>query len=130
MDILKIFKGDKEGARKSHLKNLVCVALADGKIDEQEWQLLSVIARALGITEDEIEKIADSPEKVKFIAPPTYDEKVEQIQDLVAIMTIDGDISPQELSLCKKISLKLDILPQMVDDIIQDFISSRSASLN
>lgn len=131
MDILKIFKSDKDGARKSHLKNLICVAMADGKIDEQEWELLSVIARALGITEDEIEKIAHSPENVQFQAPATYGEKVEQIQDLVAVMTVDGAISPKELSLCKKISLKLDILPQMVDDIIEDYyIASRSADLN
>jgi hypothetical protein len=45
---------------------------------------------------------------------------VQQIQDLVSIMTIDGEINAKELELCKKISLKLDILPQMVDKILSD----------
>ena len=52
--------------------------------------------------------------------PRKYEENVEQIHDLVAIMTIDGQINAKELDLCKKISLKLDILPQMVDQILED----------
>jgi hypothetical protein len=39
-------------------------------------------------------------------------------------MTIDGHINQRELELCKKISLKLDILPRMVDDIVNDLLAS------
>jgi uncharacterized tellurite resistance protein B-like protein len=119
MDILKIFKSDREGIRRSHVKNLVTVAMADGRLDIDEWKLLMTIAKRLGMEEEEIKLIRSNPDQVSFVPPKKYDEKVQQIRDLVAVMTIDHIINQKELELCKKISLKLDILPQMVDEIIE-----------
>ena len=119
MDILKIFKSDKEGIRRSHVKNLLTVAMADGRLDIDEWKLLMAIAKRLGMSEEEIKFIRSNPDQVTFMPPKKYDEKVQQIRDLVAVMTIDHIINQKELELCKKISLKLDILPQMVDEILE-----------
>ena len=118
MDLLKIFKTDHNGIRRSHIKNLITVAMADGKLEPDEWELLISIAVQLGVSREEIERIKNYPEQVTFVPPKKYEDKVEQIQDLVAIMTVDDHINPKELELCKKISLKLDILPQMVDEIV------------
>jgi uncharacterized tellurite resistance protein B-like protein len=130
MDILKIFKTDHDGIRKSHMKNLICVAMADGKVGTEEWDLLLAISATLGITEEEVEEIKKNPQEVKFVAPKKYEEKVEQIHDLVAIMTVDGHINQKELDLCKKISLRLDILPQMVDDILTGIMAANSTGAN
>ena len=119
MDILSsIFGPDKEGLRRSHVKNLVSIALADGHLSEDEWELLVYLASRLGMEEEEINAIRENPEAVKFVMPKTHDQRVQQIEDLVLLMTIDHDINPNEVELCKKISLKLDVLPQIVDDII------------
>jgi uncharacterized tellurite resistance protein B-like protein len=128
MDLLKIFTGDRDGIRKSHIKNLISVAMADGHLDQEEWDLLVTMARVLQISEEEIRNIKENPESVRFIPPKKYEDKVQQIQDLVAIMTIDGEINKKELELCKKISLKLDILPQLVDDIIDDICHPNPAA--
>jgi tellurite resistance protein len=96
------------------------VALADGRIESDEWDFLRGIASALGATNAEIDNIKNHPDQVRFIPPKSHDERVQQIRDLVAIMTIDGHINEKELELCKKISLKLDILPRMVDDIVSE----------
>jgi len=126
MDLLKIFKTDHEGIRKSHVKNLISVAMADGHLDEFEWELLVSIARALGMEESEIINIKNNTEDISFIPPKKFEDKVTQITDLVAIMTIDGQISPRELELCKKISVKLDVLPQMVDEIVNNIYPQKS----
>ena len=119
MDILSnIFGPDKEGLRRSHVKNLVSIALADGHLSEDEWELLVYLASRLGMEEGEINAIRENPEAVKFVMPKTHDQRVQQIEDLVLLMSIDHDINPNEVELCKKISLKLDVLPQIVDDII------------
>jgi uncharacterized tellurite resistance protein B-like protein len=119
MDILSnIFGPDKEGLRRSHVKNLVSIALADGHLSEDEWELLVYLASRLGVEEEEINAIRENPEAVKFVMPKTHDQRVQQIEDLVLLMSIDHDINPNEVELCKKISLKLDVLPQIVDDII------------
>jgi hypothetical protein len=128
MDLLKIFKTDHEGIRRSHVKNLLSVAMADGHLDVEEWELLVAIAKVFGLSEEEILNIKEHPETVKFIPPRKYEDKVQQIQDLVAVMTIDDNINKRELDLCKKISLKLDILPQLVDDIIFDIYHPNPAA--
>lgn len=120
MELLKIFKADLSRVRKSHVKNLITVAMADGELNSDEWDLLVTIAKSLGATESEITNIKNHPETIQFTPPKKYDEKVRQVSDLVAVMTIDGHINPREVELCKKISLKLDILPRIVDDIVAD----------
>lgn len=126
MSLLNIFKSDKDGVRRSHVKNLICVALADGHLDSDEWDLLVVISKVMGVTEDEIQVIKLNPEKVQFQPPKRYDDKVQQIHDLVAIVTVDNHISPREVELCKKICLRLDILPNIIDDIIAHTIKPAS----
>lgn len=120
MELFNIFKTDQDGIRRSHIKNLISIAMVDGHLDPEEWELVNSIARVLGMSQDEINRIKTNPDSVQFVPPRKYEEKVEQIHDLVAIMTIDGQINAKELELCKKISLKLDILPQMVDQILED----------
>jgi uncharacterized tellurite resistance protein B-like protein len=128
MGIFNIFKSDEEGIRRSHIKNLISIAMADGHLDEGEWDLLVIISRIIGITEDEIAHIRSYPDHIKFIPPKRYEDKVQQIQDLVAVMTIDGEINSRELELCKKISLRLDLLPQLVDQIIADQLQADKPS--
>lgn len=119
MDILStIFGPDKEGLRRSHVKNLVSIALADGHLSEDEWELLVYLASRLGMEEEEIKAIRENPEAITFVMPKGHDQRVQQIEDLVLLMSIDHEINPKEVELCKKISLKLDVLPQIVDDII------------
>jgi uncharacterized tellurite resistance protein B-like protein len=119
MDILsKIFGADKEGIRRSHVKNLISISLADGHLSEDEWELMVYIGSRLGLDEEEIKKIKENPEAVNFVMPKTHDQRVQQIEDLVLLMSIDHDINLNEVELCKKISLKLDVLPQIVDSII------------
>jgi uncharacterized tellurite resistance protein B-like protein len=118
MDLLKIFRTDHDGVRKSHMKNLISVALADGHLDDEEWSLLVTIAQVLQFSPDEIRAIRENQEPVKFVPPKKYEDKVQQIYDLVAMMTVDDTINEKELQLCKRISLNLDLLPQIVDDVI------------
>lgn len=128
MGLLNIFKADHDGVRRSHIKNLISVAMADGRLDREEWDLVVAIARLLGMSDQEIEVIRQNPENVKFVAPKKYEDKVQQIHDLVALITIDGEINERELAVCRKISLRLDILPQMVDDIISQIMQPESSS--
>jgi uncharacterized tellurite resistance protein B-like protein len=124
MDILSsIFGSDTEGIRRSHIKNLISIALADGQLTQDEWDLLLVIASHLGMREEEINAIRNNPDTVNFVAPKTHEERVQQIEDLVALLAIDHDINPKEIELCKKICLRLDVLPQIVDSIIAKHLS-------
>ena len=46
---------------KSHMKNLLEIALVDGHFDETEMDLLGKLAQKYNISEDELKKIRDTP---------------------------------------------------------------------
>ncbi|UII28781.1 TerB family tellurite resistance protein [Fulvivirga maritima] len=126
MNLLNIF-GSGDDKRKSHVKNLITVAMADGHLAKEEWDLLVTIARKLEMSNDDIQNIKNNPEDIKFTPPKKYDEKIQQVEDLVAVMMIDGDVDKNEMELCKKLALKLDLLPRVVNDLIYETYKKKIA---
>lgn len=117
MSLLDLFASASE-ERKSHIKNLITVAMADGHLAEEEWALLLRIAQRLNMSTEEIQNIKNNPGETKFVVPKKYQDKLQQVNDLVALMMVDGDIDKKELELCKKLALKLDLLPRVVNDLV------------
>ena len=111
-----MFNADKK--KKSHLKNLINVALADGKLDVSESRIVISLAKELGLSKEEIEDVKRNPESIDFKPPKNYKDKVRQAHELVTIMLADKVAGPKELALCKNLALKLDLLPKIIDDII------------
>lgn len=124
---MKLFSSNSD-RRKSHIKNLIAVAMADGHLAEEEWALLKRVAKNLNMSSEEIQNIRNNPSEVKFVAPRRYKEKLQQVNDLVSLMMVDGDVDLNELELCKKIALKLDLLPRVVSDLIDNAYNKQPQS--
>lgn len=119
MDIFSnIFKSDRAGVRRSHVKNLIEVALADGHLATEEWNMMVYLAEKFEISEHQIKEIKDNPDTIEFVIPDTHEECLLQIEDLLMVMTVDHEINPVEVELIKKIAIKLNVLPQMVDEMV------------
>jgi hypothetical protein len=128
MEIIGMFK---EGASvtkspnhlKSHMKNLLEIALVDGHFDDSEMGLLKKLAQKYNIHEDELRKIKDSHSDIEFEIPEDEDEKFEQFYELVNMMTIDSHIYDEEINLCVIIGKKFeynnvhDVVQAMIQDI-------------
>jgi len=117
MGLLNVFSSE-DGKRKSHLKNLIELALADGSMDDTEMMLLKSIAAKLEMTEQDIEEIKSNPDAVKFTAPSDDQSKIEQMSDLVKMMMVNYEIEEREVKLCKALAIKLNLAPNIVDDLI------------
>ncbi len=108
---------------KSHMKNLLEMALVDGHFDESEMDLLKKLAQKYNISEDELRKIQDSQSDIEFEIPEDDNEKFEQFYELVNMMTIDGNIYDEEVNLCVIIGKKFeynnvhDVVQAMIQDI-------------
>ena len=108
---------------KSHMKNLLEMALVDGHFDETEMDLLKKLAQKYNIPEDELRKIQDNPSNFEFEIPEDDNEKFEQFYELVNMMTIDGKIFDEEMNLCVIIGKKFgynnvhETLEAMIEDI-------------
>jgi uncharacterized tellurite resistance protein B-like protein len=99
-EILELFRQGKATA-KSHIKNLIEIATADGKFAEEEHDLLVSIASRNGISRARLEEIKSFPGAIVFEVPPNDREKFNQIYDLVHMMIIDKSIHPEEVRLCE-----------------------------
>ena len=122
MGLFDFFTNSAQAQRKSHLKNLLQVGMADGNLDQVELKYLIDLARKLKMPEDELQEILSGAEKVKFSPPSSFEAKVDQLHDLVHMMVINGEVHEQELKICKSFALKLDILPKMVDDLVDQMV--------
>ncbi len=79
-DLLRVFKdGSKDntspGHIRSHMKNLLEIAMVDGHFDDSEFDLLKKLAQKYDISEDEITNIRDNPSDIDFEIPEDDSEK-------------------------------------------------------
>ena len=117
-EIIGLYKEGKTTS-KSHIKNLVEIAMIDSNFDDSEYQLLKKLAKKHKVSKKELNKIQDNPADVEFELPADENEKFEQFYELVRMMTHDGQILEEEVDLCvifaKKFGYKNQ--PELVDAI-------------
>lgn len=104
-EILSLFSKGKTSA-KSHMKNLIEMAAADGNFDNIEYNLLKVIAKKNGISESQLKDIRTNPHGIKFELPSDKMERFHQFYDLVHMMSVDNSIHPEEMKLCDLFAVK------------------------
>jgi uncharacterized tellurite resistance protein B-like protein len=104
-DILNLFRQGK-GTARSHMKNLIEVAVVDGNFDPTESELLKKIAKRNNISESHLKEIHGNPGNIEFIVPGDKLEKFQQFYDLVHMMTVDNSIHVEEMKLCNLFAVK------------------------
>lgn len=112
--------------RLGQVKNLIMLALADGKASESELALIAAIASREEISQEELDNLIDHPDQVKIELPEEEDEKLRYLEDMVALMMIDGELDDQELAMCKLYAITLGYESSIVEKMILD-ISDRLA---
>lgn len=122
MGLFSVFNSNEKKKHKSYIKNLLEVAIADGKLDESELNVIIKIAANFEMTKDEVLTIKDNHPEIEFTPPSSYSAKVRLLEDLVKIMIADKQIDEKEVKICKDLALKLDIAPVIVDELIQSSI--------
>lgn len=122
-EILNLFKQGKSTA-KSHMKNLIEVAAADGNFDEIEYGLLQRIAKRNSISNGQLKAIRNAPDAIPFEIPEDKSEKFSQLYDLVHMMIVDNQIHSEELKLCNLFAIKFGYPRERVDEIISTIKSN------
>ncbi len=97
-ELLGLFKAGKATA-KSHMKNLLEMAMVDGDFDNTEQSLLKDLAQKHRVSEGELRRIQQHPESVQFELPEESTERFEQFYDLVHMMAVDNRTDDEEVSL-------------------------------
>jgi hypothetical protein len=117
-DIIDLFKGGKATA-KSHMRNLIEIAAADGSFGTEEQRLLEYAALRNNISISELKEIQEGTAKVRFEVPGSEQRKFFQLYDLVHMMSVDKDIHGEELRLCEIFAIKFGYRKEVVKEMIE-----------
>jgi len=117
-DVLGMFRQGNNGTARSHMKNLIEMAAADGNFADIEYDLLKSIAKRNNITEGHLKDIRKNPHDVAFEIPQDSSEKFHQLFDLVHMMAVDSSIHDEERKLSNLFAIKFGYPRQKVPELI------------
>ena len=109
-------------SKKSHLKNLYLIAMADGNLDNSEFDFLLNVANKLYLNPSVVQNVIQYPDDTQFYVPIHNKEKIDQIYDCVLMSIVDGNLNEKEIATCKLIAVKFGFKPIIVDKIIEEII--------
>ena len=104
---------------KSHLSNLISVALADGKLVESERKLLIQIGKRLGLNEEEVMEYINHHQEIEFVIPTKSTDCYTQLYELISMVIVDEEMHEKEEALLKKYARKLNFSEDVVDKITE-----------
>ncbi|UTW62522.1 hypothetical protein KFE98_21410 [bacterium SCSIO 12741] len=117
-----LYSGDHAKAR-SHIRNLIRIACADGQMDDPEYQLLLKIARKYELSEADVKDIIEHMDSVGFTPPSSKEDRHAQIWNLGRMVYADGIIAEEEVALLRRFAIGLgfpsSIAPKLVDGVIE-----------
>jgi uncharacterized tellurite resistance protein B-like protein len=122
-EVIDLFKMGKATA-KSHMRNLIEIAAADGGLGIEEQRLLNYAAQRNSISSSELQEMQRSVADIRFQVPGSDREKFNQLYDLVHMMSVDKNIHVEEQRLCEIFAIKFgfrkEIVREMIDLIRQN----------
>lgn len=104
---------------KSHMRNLIEMAAADGNFESVEYDLLKSIAKRNNISESQLKEIKQNPDRVSFEVPTDPKEKFCQLYDLVHMMSIDQNIHAEEMKLSHIFAVKFGYNRSHIKELIE-----------
>ncbi|MEO9965193.1 MAG: TerB family tellurite resistance protein [Reichenbachiella sp.] len=92
---------------KSQLSMLVKLANIDNDFADDEKDMILMVGKANGVTEDEITGLLENPEPLPPLSTMTDDEKFEYLFNVVQLMKIDKEVFLSEVKYCEEVAVKL-----------------------
>jgi tellurite resistance protein len=106
------------------IKTLVTVAWADGRVADEEREIIDTLIELNDLDETEAQKIRTWAEKRRDLRELRFDglediDKTMILQQAVFVTYVDGEQSDKELELLRDLGKRLAIEPDRVADIIR-----------
>ena len=122
------FKSKEDRAKLAHLKHLVILAMADGRIEKSELASIAAVCAREGISESDLKRCIENPDSIDFAMPTDEGTKLRYIKDLVLLMMSDGDIDDREIVWCKLVAEKLGYRHEVTDAMVLGIIAEIKAN--
>lgn len=122
MSILDNFSSGQQERNKSHFRNLVKIAGADGHIDPPEMAFLQRVAKELGHTQEEIDDVLENVKDIPFTPPSSKEDRIFQMYNLIRMVLADDVIEPNEITWSRRFAIGLGFPSGKVDLLIDELL--------
>ncbi len=122
MGLFDLFRSREDREKLSHLRNLIVLAMADGKVEKAELAAIAAMCSREGLTEKDFNKCIDDPKSIDFVVPSDDYVKLQHLRDMVLLMMCDGNINDEEMKVCKAAADALGFKTEIIDALIKDII--------
>lgn len=92
---------------KEQLNVLINLAASDNTVAEKEAKVIHMIAKANGISKDEVDAMMKKPQPIGNLSTLTEDQKFENLYHLIQLMKSDGQVFKSEIHFCEQVAEKL-----------------------
>jgi uncharacterized tellurite resistance protein B-like protein len=121
--LLTIF-GTGKTVSKSHIRNLLEMARADGKVDDLENELLLTLAERYEVSPALINRMSDNEYEVVLDVPQNEREKFSQFFDLVQMMMADNFMHEDEINLCYFFAVRYGYKKDRIENLVQEAVAA------
>lgn len=119
--MIGFFENQYLSYKKSHIKNLLALAKADGHVHEKEEAVIYKIGKRYGLKERQVKAIMESDEKFTVNVPNNHYDKMNVLYDLMLIVFADGVVEKKEVAFCedvaKQFSLKKEVVKWLLTEV-------------
>lgn len=119
MSISDLYSSGAHKRNIGHFADIVKLALLDGEIEQREENLLERLAKILGISNNEFNKIIKNPEDFPTTFASNYEERLESLYYSTRMLLIDGRVSKDGVRLLTKIAVGLGFADEKVDEVVE-----------
>ena len=106
MNFLEHFDHPERKQDKEHFSHLIQIALADGKIEDSELEMLYQSGNRLGLTKEEIDDLLENSKKSAYIPPYELSKRFGQLYDIIKMVYADNQINNNEMRLATGLAIK------------------------
>jgi uncharacterized tellurite resistance protein B-like protein len=105
MNIEELYESGERKLNRSHFRNLVMIAKADGSISPEEKKLLDKIGGHIGLSPEQVQGIMKNPQQFSSNTPYNREERFEQMINLVQMAHVNGEIGEKEMKVLERVAV-------------------------
>jgi uncharacterized tellurite resistance protein B-like protein len=111
---------------KDQLNVLINLAARDNMVAEKESQVIHLIAKANGVSKEEVNAMLRKPQPIGNLDALTEDQKFENLYHLIQLMKSDGQVFKSEINFCEQVAEKLGYKKGVVAELSSRIYSNPS----
>ena len=115
---------------QSQLSALIQLAKIDGEFAGEERNLILMIGKANGISEEDILNLVEHPEPLPPLSTMTEDDRFEYLYNIVQLMKIDSQVYLSEIKFCEELAEKLGFKKSVISQLSSKVFSDPTITSN